>query len=435
MKALILNGSLSPDATAEVVSTALCDQLQARGWEREHILLRDQKIGNCAGDFFCWIRNPGMCNTNDDNRAIAAKVVQCDLLIWLTPVTFGGYSAVLKRMVDHLIQNISPFFTHIDGEVHHQRRYPRYPQLLVVGWMDAPDAVGEAIFRNLARRNALNMYAPTTVCDVVIGTSVATELSTQVNGWLDAGANGVSSPVPALPPLPTGPLAPNAPTRRALLLVGSPRTTTSTSSALGGYLLEQLAGHQVETQTIQLYTHLGTAAKRQVLFDALDSADLIVLAFPLYIDSLPAPVIAALDLIVTQRAGKRTNQRMVAISNCGFPEAHHCDTALAICAHFAQQAGLPWAGGLALGEGGMISGAPLPSLGGRTRLARQALAMTAAALATGQAVPRAAADLLAKPSIPAWLYLLVAGFSWRLQARPFNAQKQLRQAPYRKASA
>ena len=108
-------------------------QLQARGWGAETIVLREQKIGNCAGDFFCWVRSPGVCNVDDDNRVIAAKVVRSDLVIYLTPVTFGGYSSALKRMVDHQIQNISPFFTAIDGEIHHQPRYAAYPDLLVIG--------------------------------------------------------------------------------------------------------------------------------------------------------------------------------------------------------------------------------------------------------------------------------------------------------------
>ncbi len=47
---------------------ALTAQLQARGWEVEHFALCEKKIGNCAGDFFCWIRTPGVCNVNDDNR-------------------------------------------------------------------------------------------------------------------------------------------------------------------------------------------------------------------------------------------------------------------------------------------------------------------------------------------------------------------------------
>ncbi len=433
MKALILNGSHAQDATAEEISAALCAQLRSRGWEFEHILLRDQKIGNCAGDFFCWVRSPGVCHTNDDNRVIAAKSMQCDLLIWLTPVTFGGYSATLKRMVDHQIQNVSPFFTHIDGEVHHQRRYERYPDVLSIGWLAAPDPAGEAIFRNLVHRNALNLYTRTSVCGIVTGSPPAEDLAAQAAGWLDAVARGSSSPAPALPPSVAAPLAAAEPIQRALLLVGSPRTTKSTSAALGGYLLEQLASHGVETQTIQLYTHLSAPARQQTLLAALERADLIVLAFPLYVDSLPAPVVAALELIAAQRAGRQTAQRFAAITNCGFPEAHHCSTALAQCAHFADQAGLTWAGGMALGAGGMVNGTPLPALGGRAHAQREALGQAASALASGQAISPAAADLLAKPSIPARIYLLAAGLMWRYEAWRYGAQGKLRRAPYRRA--
>src|SRR5215207_11494038 len=111
MKALILDGSPSNDPQAVQIVHALHKCLSGA----ETIILREQKIGNCAGDFFCWVRSPGMCNTNDDNRLIAAKVMQSDFVIYLTPVTFGGYSSQLKRMVDHQIQNISPFFATVNG--------------------------------------------------------------------------------------------------------------------------------------------------------------------------------------------------------------------------------------------------------------------------------------------------------------------------------
>ena len=69
---------------------------------------------------------------------IAAAVVTSDLMVYLTPVTFGGYSSMLKGMVDHLIQNVSPFFARLDGETHHRKRYKNNPDLLAVGWMEAP---------------------------------------------------------------------------------------------------------------------------------------------------------------------------------------------------------------------------------------------------------------------------------------------------------
>src|SRR6266498_2309731 len=165
MKALILNGSHSNDPQAINITNALLQHLP----DAETVILRDQKIGNCAGDFFCWVRNPGMCNINDDNRIIAEKIIHSDLLIYLTPVTFGGYAAELKRMVDHQIQNISPFFANIHGEIHHERRYKKYPDLLVIGWMDESNEHAETIFRHLVKRNAINMYAETSVCGLLIG--------------------------------------------------------------------------------------------------------------------------------------------------------------------------------------------------------------------------------------------------------------------------
>ena len=79
-------------------------------------LLRDKKIGNCAGDFFCWIRDPGICNVDDDNREIANSIANSDLMVYITPVTFGGYSSTLKKMVDHQIQNVLPFFEQVNGD-------------------------------------------------------------------------------------------------------------------------------------------------------------------------------------------------------------------------------------------------------------------------------------------------------------------------------
>jgi hypothetical protein len=148
MKAILLNGSDANDTTGEGVRKALMAQLQAQDWQVEHFALCESKIGNCAGDFFCWIRTPGMCNVDDDNREIAAAVINSDLVVFLSPVTFGGYSSTLKGMVDHLIQNVSPFFTMVEGETHHRKRYKSNPDLLGVGWMDEAEARSEAVFRH-----------------------------------------------------------------------------------------------------------------------------------------------------------------------------------------------------------------------------------------------------------------------------------------------
>jgi multimeric flavodoxin WrbA len=431
MKAILLNGSSEKDATAERIRSTLTAELVSRGWEVSHILLRDEKIGACGGDFFCWIRNPGICNVADDNRTLAAEIMHSDLMVYLTPVTFGGYSSQLKKLVDHQIQNVEPFFASVAGETHHQKRYPRYPDFLAVGWIEQADPQEEAVFRDLAHRNAINFYARRAVTGVVLADQPDEALGTATRGWLDDLAKGKPYRAESLPEPAEAP-AGIRPMKRAVLLVGSPRTRKSTSQSLGGYLFDQLAARQVQTETFYIHTSLYSPQRMQALQDAVDAADLVLLAFPLYVDSLPAPVIAALERIAARRRGRGgTRPRFAALVNCGFPEAAHNRTALAICETFARKAGFDWAGALALGAGqGLVHGVPLAEAGGQATPIRKALDLAAAALALGQAIPQEAVNLLAKPVIPAWLYRWIGVIGWRQQAKQYGVQNLLRRKAY-----
>jgi multimeric flavodoxin WrbA len=430
MKTLILDGSHASDALSGRVVAKLEASLNARGWDAQTIALREQKIGNCAGDFFCWVKSPGVCNTDDDNRIIAEQIIQSDLVVYLTPVTFGGFSSALKRMVDHQIQNISPFFATVQGETHHQTRYNRYPNVIIIGWMDTADLQTEAIFRHLVQRMSINMNSKTTVAGLITGQPSDSDLTSQTESWLNAIAHASSSPVPALPDQ-TFSSADATPVKRAVLLVGSPRTKKSTSASLGEYLFEQLNRRGVETQTFHIYTTLNSPAKMDKLFAELDSADLVTLAFPLYVDTLPAPVISMLEKIALYRKGKTTHFHFSAIANCGFPEAHHTENALAICAEFARQNGFGWLGSLALGAGeGIVHGTPLNDLDGRAIPIKKALELAAEALSLGKPIPQSARNLLARPIIPGWLYKVMGGFGWKQAAKKFGAEKHIRAKPY-----
>jgi hypothetical protein len=238
--------------------------------------------------------------------------------------------------------------------------------------------------------------------------------------------------------------------RRALLLVGSPRTRKSSSNALGAYLLDQLnaqpggsapavaaeAAASIETETIYLHPAMRSPEKMQVLLDAVDAADLVALAFPLYVDSLPAPALDALECIAAHRQGRDPSRRQLfaAIANSGFPEVQHSAPALAICETFARQAGFEWAGGLALGGGGVVGGAPLAEGGGKTMGIRGALDLAAEALAQGQAIPDAAQESLGRPVVPHWAYRLMGDWGWRQVSKRYSARKLLKDQPYLKGS-
>ncbi len=160
MNALILNGAHPGDAELDRVEDVLRQELAGAGLQARALVLHRTPIAYCQGCFECWMKTPGVCKTNDAGREIAAAFIASRLVVFLTPVTFGGYSSELKKALDRIIGLVSPMFERIAGEVHHRARYERYPALLALGVLPEPDADDERIFHALVARNALNMHAP-----------------------------------------------------------------------------------------------------------------------------------------------------------------------------------------------------------------------------------------------------------------------------------
>ena len=142
------------------VQGIVAEQLLARGEQVQPWTLHDEMIAYCLGCFDCWTKSPGLCRIDDAGRAVAASIIGSDRVIYLTPITFGGYSSVLKKAIDRSICLIEPFFTRIDGEVHHQARYARYPSVLAIGVLPEARPAQEQIFRTLVDRHSLNLHAP-----------------------------------------------------------------------------------------------------------------------------------------------------------------------------------------------------------------------------------------------------------------------------------
>jgi hypothetical protein len=202
--------------------------------------------------------------------------------------------------------------------------------------------------------------------------------------------------------------------------------------SLGDHLLRLLQQLGLSTNTLQIASTMRTTDGTSALLSAADDTDIIVLTFPLYVDSLPSSLVRALEFLTEYRRGleRPPRQRLLAISNCGFPEAHHNDTALAQCRIFCRDAGIEWIGGLGLGGGGVISGLPLAKRGCAVRRVKASLELAAIALATDTRLPKEAASLMARPLIPVWLDLYLAHMGWKREARKFGALKKIDNKPY-----
>jgi hypothetical protein len=225
--------------------------------------------------------------------------------------------------------------------------------------------------------------------------------------------------------------------KTALLLIGSAKPAgESSSESLGGYLAWGLKERGIATRTVHLAHALRTEERTNDLLNAVDASDIVVMAFPLYVDGVPYLATRALERIAARRRNRISTAptTLLAIANCGFPEAAHNATALEICRQFSEEAGFAWAGGLAMGAGGFVSGRPLAQLSGMVNNVLTALDMVAEALAAGEPAPEEAAALMARPIIPSSAYTWMGNLGWmmtarrnrvltRLGARPFDPRK------------
>lgn len=219
---------------------------------------------------------------------------------------------------------------------------------------------------------------------------------------------------------------------KALLLVGSPKGERSTSLSLGNYLVSKLEEFGMASEVEFIHRLVNREEAIQNLYSMINGADLIILSFPLYVDSLPAPVIKAMELIKAERdklESDKHNTNLIAICNSGFIESSQSAVALQICRNFANSCGFIWKGGVAMGGGGAIDGDPLQKKEGMLRNVLRGFDIAAQALKDDKEIPQEAIKLISKKLMPRVLYNLIGNLSWRLEARKF-AKRKIRSKPY-----
>ena len=160
MRAVLLTDVPRDDRSTARACSMVSELLLARG---ASVALHDATmidVGACVGCFDCWTTTPGRCRFRDDGDRLVRAVVNAELLVLLGPVTFGGYTARIKRAVDRLLPVLSPMLGRREGELHRRARYERMPRLVAVGTQVLPEEDPARLFRTIVERNALHLHAP-----------------------------------------------------------------------------------------------------------------------------------------------------------------------------------------------------------------------------------------------------------------------------------
>jgi len=159
MKITVLNGSPAESGfELDSYLRNLEKLLESSGHQVSCLTLRRMNLHHCIGCWACWVTSPGKCVLEDEAATVCEAGINADFLIFASPVIMGFTSALLKKASDRMIPLIHPYFEIVNGEVHHQGRYEKYPALgLLLEQTGDTDEEDIEIIGDIYSRIALNL--------------------------------------------------------------------------------------------------------------------------------------------------------------------------------------------------------------------------------------------------------------------------------------
>lgn len=125
----------------------------------EFIDITNMNIAPCRGCFYCWVKTPGECIIHDEQISIARKIINSDLVMFLSPLILGYLPSKIKHCLDRLIPLLHPYIELIEGECHHRKRYDKYPDFAVLFDIDEGSQSEDIlILRQLMERLMINFH-------------------------------------------------------------------------------------------------------------------------------------------------------------------------------------------------------------------------------------------------------------------------------------
>lgn len=195
------------------------------------------------------------------------------------------------------------------------------------------------------------------------------------------------------------------------MINGSPKTGKSTSELLLNYLSGQLDGDSgIQMTACRLKPKGFTMEERQEIAEC----EALVLAFPLYVDSIPSHV---LRMMMTFEKEKllRKGTRVYCLVNNGFFEGRQNHIAIRQAKHWCAACGAEWGQALGAGAGEMLPFLTSVPLGHGPN---KNLGRAIQSLAENIRNRRSGEDMLISPNYPRFLWRVQGTyFVWHSRAR------------------
>ena len=158
MKILLISDKEYPTKTYQGLRDQIGMFFSTREFEIEMIEVGSENLTFCMGCFGCWIKKPGECVINDMMSQINRSAMNSDVVIYLSPIIFGQFSANIKNTIDRSIPNILPFFeTGPNGSTTHPPRYETYPRQVIIGYGDMVSDEDKQLFIDVIKKHLRNI--------------------------------------------------------------------------------------------------------------------------------------------------------------------------------------------------------------------------------------------------------------------------------------
>ena len=99
-KVLAVSGSPREDSNTERIIFSVLRGAEDAGCSTEFIKLNDFNVTPCQACGYCREKPENKCKLEDDGSKILEKTLECDVLVFGSPIYMGGISAQAKAYID-----------------------------------------------------------------------------------------------------------------------------------------------------------------------------------------------------------------------------------------------------------------------------------------------------------------------------------------------
>ena len=160
MKVLAILGSPRPNkSNTGIILQEFLKGASSQGANVETICLKEKNINFCIGCNTCWMETPGVCIFKDDMPELLDKVIECDILVYATPLYNYNMTSLLKCFQERLHPLIDPHLVKTGETYRHPQRYEKGRKMVLISTCGLPEVSHftglRQIFRQIERSSQI----------------------------------------------------------------------------------------------------------------------------------------------------------------------------------------------------------------------------------------------------------------------------------------